>query len=186
MVSRYDASSYIRIIVSEPTLLRIFEKGRPRSLANDHVILDEVAIKPMVAQMARAITMEARAVVPAVDLVAWRNISMNGKPVGDLRTLSRLPMPKSVAISMPNPRQPLISMLVMMDRGTEIDGFSISSDILGIIRGVFRMSSLLGLLTWTAASAPSNILANQLEDHGFERCFHAYQQTRMIVRSIQS
>ena len=80
--------------------------------------------------MARATTIEARAVVPPIDLVAWRKISMNGKPVGDSRTSSRLPMPKSVAISMPNPRQPLISMLVMIDRGTETDGFSISSDIL--------------------------------------------------------
>ena len=112
--------------------------------------------------MARAITIEARAVVPAVDLVAWRKISINGKPVGDVRTLSRLPMPKSVAISMPNPRQPLISMLVMIDRGTETDGFSISSDILGMISRMLRILSLLGLLTWTAASAPSNRLANQL------------------------
>ena len=146
----------------ERTLLRIFENGRPRSRANDQVILDEVAIKPMVAQMARAMTMEARAVVPAVDLVAWRKISIKGKPVGDVRTLSRLPMPKSVAISMPNPRQPLISMLVMIDRGTETDGFSISSDILGFISAMFGMSSLLGSLTWTAASAPSDKLANQL------------------------
>ena len=116
----------------------------------------------MVAQMARAITIEARAVVPAIDLVAWKKISINGKPVGDVRTLSRLPMPKSVAISMPNPRQPLISMLVMMDRGTETDGFSISSDILGMISRMLRILSLLGLLTWTAASAPSKRLANQL------------------------
>ena len=112
--------------------------------------------------MARATTIEVKAVVPPIDLVAWRKISMNGKPVGDLRTSSRLPMPKSVAISMPNPRQPLISMLVMIDRGTETDGFSISSDILGIISRISRMSSLLGLLTWTAASAPSDRLANQL------------------------
>ena len=149
------------VVVLEPTLLRILENGRPRSLANDHVIRDEVAIKPIVAQMARATTREAKAVVPPIDLVAWRKISMNGKLVGDVRTLSRLPMPKRVAIKMPNPRQPLISILVRIDRGTEREGFSISSDILGIISGQSDMFRLPGLLTWTAASAPSNESANK-------------------------
>ena len=54
----------------QPTLLKILLNGRPRSLANDHVILDEVATEPMVEETAIVITIDVMAVVPGVDLVA--------------------------------------------------------------------------------------------------------------------
>ena len=71
-------------------------------------------------------------------------------------------MPKRVAIRIPKPRQPLRSMLVIIDRGTVRDGFSISSDILNIISAMAKLADLPGLLTWTAASAPSVISAIRL------------------------
>ena len=84
----------------------------------------------MVAQKPSATIMDAMAVVPLMDPVAWRNISMYGYPVGELRTASTLPRPKRVAISMPKPRHPFTMMLVTIERGTVIAAFSISSDIL--------------------------------------------------------
>ena len=52
------------------TLLRKLENGRPRSRANDHIMRDDVATNPMVAQKASAMTMDAMAVVPLKEPVA--------------------------------------------------------------------------------------------------------------------
>ncbi len=93
---------------------------------------EDVAMKPTVAPTDRATMMEATAVVPLMEPVAWTNISMYGYPVGDSRTASMLPSPKRVARSMPKPRNPFTRMLVTMERGTKIAGFSISSDILEV------------------------------------------------------
>ena len=54
---------------------------------------------------------------------------MYGYPVGEFRTASILPSPKRVAKSMPKPINPFKRMLVTIERGTEIAGFSISSHI---------------------------------------------------------
>ena len=71
-------------------------------------------------------------------------------------------MPKRVAIRIPKPRQPLRNMLVIIDPGTVRDGSAISSDILNIISAMAKMADIPGLLTWTAASAPSVISAIRL------------------------
>ena len=59
-------------------MLRYFEKGKAWSRANDQYILDEVATKAIVAQIPRIVTTAAIAELPATDLVAWRNIPING------------------------------------------------------------------------------------------------------------
>jgi len=85
--------------------------------------------------MASVITMQLKAVAPLMDWVAWKNISMNGNPVGVIKTAWISPIANKVAISMPKPSAPLSVMLVMMERGTLSAAFWISSDILSILAG---------------------------------------------------
>jgi hypothetical protein len=54
---------------------------------------------------------------------------MKGYPVVDLRADSISPMQKSMASNMPNPIDPLIRTLSMIERGTATEAFVISSDI---------------------------------------------------------
>ena len=76
------------------------------------------------------------AVAPAVEFVACWNISMKGKPVGEVNALSMSPMQKRMAISIEKPRVPFMAMEVMSDCGTTVEALRISSHI------------------WTAPSAP--------------------------------
>jgi hypothetical protein len=75
------------------------------------------------------VIIELMIAVPATEPVAWRKIDMNGYPVGDLRAASMSPRQKSIAISMPNPRSPLMRTLSIIEAGTAVDAFLISSDI---------------------------------------------------------
>lgn len=111
------------------TLLRWRQNGRPRSRANDHVMRDDDATNPIVAHTPSAVTIEAMAVLPDTELVACRNISINGYPVGVADAASMSPRQNRTAISIPNPRNAFSDMLVTMERGTLMDGFCISSDI---------------------------------------------------------
>lgn len=52
------------------TLLRYSENGRPLSRANDQAILEDVATKPVVAQMLMIMIMQTIIVVPQTELVA--------------------------------------------------------------------------------------------------------------------
>ena len=73
--------------------------------------------------------MEAMAVAAFAELVACRKISVKGKPVGVVRTASKLPRPKRVARRMARPRRPLMRREVGMERGTAREGLGISSNI---------------------------------------------------------
>lgn len=64
------------------TLLRYSENGRPLSRAKDQAILEDVATKPIVAQMLMITMIETMIVVPQIELVAWANISIKGYLVG--------------------------------------------------------------------------------------------------------
>lgn len=75
------------------------------------------------------VTMEAITAVPATEPVACWKIAMKGYPVVDSRADSMSPMQKSMASNMPNPIDPLIRTLSMIERGTATEAFVISSDI---------------------------------------------------------
>lgn len=111
------------------TLLSCFQNGSPWSRANDHVIREEDATKPMVAHTPSAVIIAAIAVLPVTEFVDWRNISIKGYPVGVWIASSMSPRQSRTAISMPNPRKAFSVMLVTMERGTLMEGFCISSDI---------------------------------------------------------
>ncbi len=97
----------------------------------------EVAANKLIpAQIISAIMKAVIAVALAMLLVAWAKISMNGYPVGELSALSTFPMQKSTAMSIPNPRVPLIAMLLTIVQGTTVEALAISSHM------------------WTAPSAP--------------------------------
>ena len=114
------------------TLLSCFQNGSPRSRAKDQIIRDEDATNPMVAHTPNAVTIAAIAVLPDTDLVAWRNISIKGYPVGVVNAASMSPRQSKTAISIPKPKKAFRAMLVTMDRGTLTEAFWISSDILGL------------------------------------------------------
>lgn len=75
----------------ELALPRKYQPGTPRSLANAHSCLDAAAAVPIAAMKAINTTIEAIAVVPAVEFVAWAKISMNGNPVVLENARSRSP-----------------------------------------------------------------------------------------------
>ncbi len=60
----------MRLNVAGLTLLRYLENGRPLSRAKDQAILEDVATKPIVAQMLMIMIMETMIVVPQTELVA--------------------------------------------------------------------------------------------------------------------
>jgi hypothetical protein len=75
------------------------------------------------------VTIELITAVPGTDPVACKKIAMKGYPVGDSSADSTSPRQKSIARSMPNPRDPLIKTLSMIDVGTAVAALVISSDI---------------------------------------------------------
>ena len=128
------------------TLLKNLENGRPLSLANDQAIREDVATKPMVAQVLMTMIMETMAVVPGIDLVAWVRISIKGYLVGDFfkivskefklelagydtRASSIFPRQNRRASSIAKPKAPLMRTLVKIARGTFREALWISSDI---------------------------------------------------------
>lgn len=104
------------------TMLSCFQKGKPRSLANAQVILDEEVREPIDADMPSTMTKDAMA-VPPLTPIPDANISMKGYLVGVAKAASGSPRQKRTAISMLNPRVPFIIMLVRMERGTFSEGF---------------------------------------------------------------
>jgi hypothetical protein len=75
------------------------------------------------------VTIEAIAAVPATEPVASRKIAMKGHPVFDSRAEPKSPLQNSMASNMPKPRDPLIKTLSMIEIGTAVAAFVISSDI---------------------------------------------------------
>ena len=75
------------------------------------------------------VTMEVITAVPATEPVACRKIEMKGYPVLELKASLISPKQKSIASSIPKPREPLIKTLSIMEVGTAIEALVISSDI---------------------------------------------------------
>lgn len=90
---------------------------------------DADAIPPTVAQSPRMVIIDAITVEPATDSVASKKISIKGYPVGECKAFSTLPRENKTVRIMPSPSDPFITMVVMMDVGTTLDAFWISSDI---------------------------------------------------------
>ena len=67
------------------------------------------------------------AVAPPLVLVTLRKTSMNGKLVVVFSASSGLPRQNSVAMNMPNPREPFSATDANMLRGMTTEAFSISS-----------------------------------------------------------
>lgn len=101
----------------------------PRSRANDQNCREAEASMPTEVVIPIVVMIEPITAVPATESVACRKISMNGYPVAESRALSMSPRQKSMANNMPKPREPLISTDSMIDVGTAVEAFKISSDI---------------------------------------------------------
>ena len=66
----HKLTTVVQSMPSQLTLLKYCHPGRPRSRANDHVILEEPAKAAIMAQNARTIMMLVMTVAPALDAVA--------------------------------------------------------------------------------------------------------------------
>ena len=66
-----------------------------------------------------------------VELVAFWKMVTNGKEDAEFRILSTGPMQKRIAIKIPKPKLPLMSIAVIMDLGIIKAAFSISSAVSG-------------------------------------------------------
>ena len=60
------------------TLLRYLHPGSPRSRAKDQVMRELEARRPIVEQKVKAMMRELMAVVPRVEPLLWRKMSMKG------------------------------------------------------------------------------------------------------------
>ena len=118
------------------TLLSIRQPGRPLSRAKAQQMRDVEAEKPTLALMVRSMTMLAMTAAPARDCTAWWKMAMKGKAGFSASTASTSPMRKSTVRIIAKPRVPLMAMPVMMDRGTTICAFWISSDSWDVLAGI--------------------------------------------------
>ena len=84
---------------------------------------------PMLAHHCIVVTIEAIKAEPATEPVERKRISIKGYPVADLMAASTSLRLNSVAINIPNPKQPLMKRVVIIDLGMTRDAFWISSDI---------------------------------------------------------
>lgn len=75
------------------------------------------------------VTVEAIKAEPAAEPLERKRISIKEYPVADLIATSTSLRLNSVAINIPNPRQPLMKRVVIIDPGMTRDAFCISSDI---------------------------------------------------------
>ncbi len=105
------------------------EPGNPRSLAKDQHMREAEARVPTFANHCIAVTSEAMRLDPAIEPVGFRKFSMNGYPVGEIWGTSAFVLLNNSIINMPNPIQPFVNSVVMMDLGTTRAAFRISSDI---------------------------------------------------------
>lgn len=101
----------------------------PRSLAKDQNWREVDANMPTDVVAPMVVTIEPITAVPAVDPVACIKIAMKGYPVGDFRANPRSPLQNNMAINMPKPKDPLINTLSIIEVGTAMAAFVISSDI---------------------------------------------------------
>ncbi len=84
---------------------------------------------PTFANHCMAVTSDAMRVDPATEPVDCSNIAMKGYPVGDVLVTSASVVLNNSTINIPNPMQPFMKSVVMMDLGTTRDALRISSDI---------------------------------------------------------
>ena len=108
-------------------------KGGLQDKEYDLHIRDADARSPTLAQNCMTTRTEAKTVAAATEPVECRKISMKGKVVGVSRAPSTSVKLKSVAISMPKAKLPLMTMVNMIARGTTTEASWISSDIYHLV-----------------------------------------------------
>jgi hypothetical protein len=152
-------------LVRRSTLLRMREKGVPRSRAKDHVILEAVVVIPIAQAQVSASTTATIAVAPAtLPTLSWKTW-MKGKPVFVPRTVSKSPMQKRTVSIIAKPRRPLKIMLPQMARGMLIAAFETADSQyqrLYVSRDLLQKAEKLGIYVlssamWTLASAPTKV-----------------------------
>jgi hypothetical protein len=99
-------------------LLRVRQPGRPLSRANAQHIRDVDAAKPTFALIVSTITIAPMTAAPDRDWTARWKIAKKGNAGFSSRTASKSPKRKSTVSIMANPKDPLIAIPVMIDRGT--------------------------------------------------------------------
>jgi hypothetical protein len=110
------------------TLLSTRQPGRPLSRAKAQQMRDVEAEKPTFALIVSSMTILAITAAPARDCTAWWKTAMKGKAGFSASTASTSPRRKRTVRIMAKPREPLMAIPVMMERGTTICAFWISSD----------------------------------------------------------
>jgi hypothetical protein len=110
------------------TLLKVRHPGNPLSRAKAQQILDVEAENPTFALIVSTMTIDAMTAAPERDWTARWKMAMKGKAGFSSSTASRSPMRKSTVSIMAKPREPLMAMPVIMERGTTICALWISSD----------------------------------------------------------
>ena len=111
------------------TWARKLENGRPESRAKANIWRDAVATFVMQPHAVNTMVIVVKAVAPAGDFVAIRNVWTNGITLGSERMVLTSPMQKQKLISITNPREPLMTIVHIMARVSVIEASCISSDI---------------------------------------------------------
>lgn len=83
-------------------------------------------MQPQVVKMMR---MDVMTEVPACDLVAMRNVWTNGMTSGLDRIVPTSPRQKQNVTNITKPREPLMTIVAIIARGSVIEASLISSDI---------------------------------------------------------
>lgn len=109
------------IVVRVSTRLNFVQYGRPRSLAKDHIILEEAANDPTLEQNCSTATSVSMMIAAVVDCVARAKISIAGNWSFDME--STLTSQNSKASSIPDASAPLMMTLAIIERGTLMGAF---------------------------------------------------------------
>jgi hypothetical protein len=113
------------------TMLRARENGKPRSRANDQVMRDAAARQPIALQNSSKTIMLTMMVAPTFDPTAAWKIRMKGEVAACWSSISPWMSfaLKRTAKSMPSAKEPFITRLRSIERGTSVLALRTSSDI---------------------------------------------------------
>jgi hypothetical protein len=102
-------------------------KGTALSREKDHKRREAVAIHPLPDAAKSSKIKHVIVVAPALLLVAWAKISMNGNPVGVLRAAVTSPRQNKSAIKSASPRTPFTIIVATIAQGTTVEALYTSS-----------------------------------------------------------
>jgi hypothetical protein len=102
-------------------------KGTALSREKDHKRREAVAIHPLPDAVKSSKIKHVIVVAPALLLVAWAKISMNGNPVGVLRAAVTSPRQNKSAIKSASPRTPFTIIVATIAQGTTVEALYTSS-----------------------------------------------------------